>query len=300
MTSGTVSRSGLGTDTSFLSWGMLWLIIATVGAAAFFWEGIRDLLTVWQLPEYSHGPLIPILSGLLFLRQLKTMPPQPGPSKKLWLGVVVLLLAVTMGALGKLIDIDDIVAYGLIVWVGAVLLICFGWDQGKEFWPPVLHLVFMLPLPGALYYGLSTYLQGVSSELGVYFVQMMQIPVYLEGNIIDLGVYKLHVAEACSGLRYLFPILSFSYIFAVLYQGPMWHKALLLLDQGDNDAVLALYDEQVRSEKTDDYRDFSNASSLLMRLELEGVSVGDRWEELAALAETRTDDGCLIFADLHY
>ncbi|MEO1238650.1 MAG: VPLPA-CTERM-specific exosortase XrtD, partial [Pseudomonadota bacterium] len=46
---------------------------------------------------------------------------------------------------------------------------------------------------------------------------------------IDLGVMKLHVAEACSGLRYLFPILSFSYIFAVLYQGPMWHKAVLLI-----------------------------------------------------------------------
>ena len=53
--------------------------------------------------------------------------------------------------------------------------------------------------------------------------------VYLEGNIIDLGVYKLHVAEACSGLRYLFPILSFSYIFAVLYRGPIWHKAVLLV-----------------------------------------------------------------------
>jgi exosortase D (VPLPA-CTERM-specific) len=44
-----------------------------------------------------------------------------------------------------------------------------------------------------------------------------------------MGVYKLHVAEACSGLRYLFPILSFSYIFAVLYKGPMWHKAVLLI-----------------------------------------------------------------------
>ena len=55
------------------------------------------------------------------------------------------------------------------------------------------------------------------------------VPVYLEGNIIDLGVYKLHVAEACSGLRYLFPILSFSYIFAVLSKGPMWHKAVLLI-----------------------------------------------------------------------
>ncbi len=55
------------------------------------------------------------------------------------------------------------------------------------------------------------------------------MPVFLEGNIIDLGVYKLQVAEACSGLRYLFPILSFSYLFAILYRGPVWHKAVLLL-----------------------------------------------------------------------
>ena len=96
-------------------------------------------------------------------------------------------------------------------------------------WPPVLHLVYMLPLPDTFYYKLSTYLQFVSSELGVQFLHWLGVSVYLEGNIIDLGVYKLHVAEACSGLRYLFPILSFSYIFAVLYRGPMWHKAILLI-----------------------------------------------------------------------
>jgi exosortase D (VPLPA-CTERM-specific) len=58
---------------------------------------------------------------------------------------------------------------------------------------------------------------------------LLSVPVFLDGNIIDLGTMKLHVAEACSGLRYLFPILSFSYIFAVLYRGPMWHKAVLLI-----------------------------------------------------------------------
>ena len=57
----------------------------------------------------------------------------------------------------------------------------------------------------------------------------MGVPVYLDGNVIDLGVYKLMVAEACSGLRYLFPIMSFSYVFAVLYRGPLWHKLTLLL-----------------------------------------------------------------------
>jgi exosortase D (VPLPA-CTERM-specific) len=213
----------------YLHWGIFWLVAALVGAGLFFWPGIEELLDAWSLPEYSHGPLIPVLSGLLFLRQLKTVPVNTGSVTDRWPGVVLLIVAVTVGAAGRLIEIDDIVAYALILWVGAVLLISFGWSVGKHFWPPVVHLVFMLPLPGALYYGLSTYLQGISSELGVYFLQLLRVPVFLEGNIIDLGVYKLQVAEACSGLRYLFPIMSFSYVFAVLYQGPMWHKALLLL-----------------------------------------------------------------------
>ncbi|MAY85953.1 MAG: VPLPA-CTERM-specific exosortase XrtD [Pseudooceanicola sp.] len=210
-------------------WGLFWLVVATVSAGLFFIDGLDALLVAWQLPEYSHGPLIPILSLLLFLRQLKEVPIEPGPKRDRWPGVVLLVVAIAFGALGKLARIDDIVAYATILWVGAVLLISFGWKTGKHFWPPVLHLVYMLPLPGVLYYKLSTSLQFISSELGVYFLQVLSVPVFLEGNIIDLGVLKLQVAEACSGLRYLFPILSFSYIFAVLYKGPMWHKAVLLL-----------------------------------------------------------------------
>ncbi|WP_244437517.1 tetratricopeptide repeat protein [Roseivivax isoporae] len=79
-----------------------------------------------------------------------------------------------------------------------------------------------------------------------------------------------------------------------------WHKALLHLDRGEHEVVLALYDAKIRAEKTDDYRDISNATSLLVRLELEEVDVGDRWAELADLAEARLSDGCLVFADLHY
>ena len=79
-----------------------------------------------------------------------------------------------------------------------------------------------------------------------------------------------------------------------------WHKALMLIDLGRLDAALALYDAEVRAERTDDYRDIANATSLLSRLELEGVDVGDRWAELADIAERRTEDGCLVFADLHY
>lgn len=226
MMSATRTFSGF---SSLMHPGIFWLLVAILGAVVFFADGTVALLTAWSRPEYSHGPLIPLLSGLLFLRQLRDYPPDPGPKRQRWVGVMVILAAITLGAFGKLANISDIVTYAMIVWIGGLLLVSFGWETGRHFWPPVLHLVYMLPLPDTIYYKMTTSLQFISSELGVWFLRALSVPVFLDGNIIDLGVTKLHVAEACSGLRYLFPILSFSYIFAVLYRGPVWHKAVLLI-----------------------------------------------------------------------
>ena len=210
-------------------WGLIWLAIAFLGMGLFFSPGINALLKAWTLPEYSHGPLIPVLSGLLFLRQLKEYPIDTGPKTGRWTGIPFTIAALVMGGIGLPGEIYEMPAYATILWIWGILLISFGWPTGKHFWPPVLHLIYMLPLPGVLQIKLTTNLQLISSELGVFFLQLLNVPVFLEGNIIDLGVLRLHVAEACSGLRYLFPIMSFSYIFAVLYRGPMWHKAVLLL-----------------------------------------------------------------------
>ena len=209
--------------------GAITLFLLVASAGLFFHEGFEALFQAWQLPEYSHGPLIPVLSGLIFLRELRTLPPHVGPINDRWPGVALLVFALLLGFLGKIARIPDIVAYALILFVGATILISHGWRRGRMFWPSVLHLVFMLPLPGVLYWKVSTTLQFISSEFGVWLIRLAGIPVYLDGNIIDLGIYKLHVAEACSGLRYLYPIMSFSYVFAVLYRGPIWHKAVLLV-----------------------------------------------------------------------
>ena len=210
--------------------GLFWLTVLIVTALPVYWIGFRLLGQAWATPEYSHGPLVPLISLYLFLREMRQTPPAPpGTPADRWPGILLILFALAVGIAGNLVQIADIVTYGLILWVGGVMLVGFGWVQGKRHFLPVVHLVFMLPLPQFIYWKLSIFLQGISSELGVWFVALMGVPVFLEGNVIDLGVYKLQVAEACSGLRYLFPILSFSYLFAILYRGPMWHKAVLLL-----------------------------------------------------------------------
>ncbi|WP_372426909.1 tetratricopeptide repeat protein [Salinarimonas chemoclinalis] len=78
-----------------------------------------------------------------------------------------------------------------------------------------------------------------------------------------------------------------------------WHLALLHLERGAHDAVLALYDREVRPCPSEDFRDMANAVSLLWRLRQEGVAVGDRWEELRGVARARRRDATLVFAALH-
>jgi len=209
--------------------GFAWLVVLVAASLPMFWFGFQALAAAWVTPEYSHGPLIPLVSLYLFLRELRHSPPVTGDPGSRLPGMAVMLVGLAIALAGNLVDIPDIVCYALILWLYGLVLLCFGWPQGRRHWAPVLHLVFMLPLPQILYWKLSIFLQHVSSELGVWLVELVNIPVFLDGNIIDLGVYKLQVAEACSGLRYLFPILSFSYLFSILYQGPIWHKFVMLL-----------------------------------------------------------------------
>ncbi len=210
--------------------GLLWFTLMVLAGLPVFWLGFTALAEAWITPEYSHGPLIPLISLYLFLREMRRETPAeaalPVDRRP---GIVVVLLALTLGIFGNLVKIPDVVTYAFILWLAGVVLTTMGWARGRLHQLPVFHLVFMLPLPQFLYWKLTIFLQLISSELGVWFIRLADIPVFLEGNVIDLGIYKLQVAEACSGLRYLFPILSFSYLFAILYRGPLWHKLVLLL-----------------------------------------------------------------------
>jgi len=79
-----------------------------------------------------------------------------------------------------------------------------------------------------------------------------------------------------------------------------WHRALMHLDAGDADAVLASYDAELWDPDSNEYLDLCNDASLLMRLELHGVDVGERWQALAEKCESRKGEHILAFVDAHY
>ena len=79
-----------------------------------------------------------------------------------------------------------------------------------------------------------------------------------------------------------------------------WHLALFALEQGDDAATLALYDEHVWGVCKEYSQDQIGAVSLLARLELAGVDVGARWQDLAPWLAGRTHDQVQPFLDMHY
>jgi tetratricopeptide (TPR) repeat protein len=85
-----------------------------------------------------------------------------------------------------------------------------------------------------------------------------------------------------------------------LYTHNWWHVALFHLALGERAAALALYDRRVWGVRKAYCQDQANAVSLLARLDLLGVDVGDRWQELAAWLKPRTAEQVNGLLDLHY
>jgi exosortase D (VPLPA-CTERM-specific) len=86
----------------------------------------------------------------------------------------------------------------------------------------------MVPLPGVLYRSATFPLQLLSTTLSVEAIHLTGISAYREGNLIDLGSLTLQIAEACSGLRFLFPLLTMGFLFAYAGQKPLWIKLVLV------------------------------------------------------------------------
>ena len=203
----------------------VWVVIA--GAMAFaFYDALAFMVRQWtELEEYSHGFLIPVVS-LFFIWQKKERLQEVGV-KTAWSGLIIVALALALLMVGELSTLYVIVQYAFILLLVGLIITYAGWRFAAVIWAPLFLLIFMIPLPDFLYKGLSSQLQLISSELGVAVVRMAGISVHLQGNVIDLGSYQLEVAEACNGLRYLFPLTSFAFIAAYLFKDAFWKRALI-------------------------------------------------------------------------
>jgi exosortase D (VPLPA-CTERM-specific) len=193
-----------------------------------FWDGLSRMWGWWiDAPEYSHGLLIPPVAAFLIWQQKDRLERMPFTGS-LW-GLVLIVVGGALLVLGQLGTVYTVVQYAYVITLFGLILSFLGWPAFRLIAIPLMILLFMIPLPQFVLANLSTKLQLLSSQIGVFVIRMFDISVFLEGNVIDLGGYKLQVADACSGLRYLFPLMTLGFLMAYFYKGALWKRIALFL-----------------------------------------------------------------------
>ncbi len=205
-------------------WGAAFLLLCLV-----FRDSLAEMVNTWtHVEEYSHGFFIPCITVyLIWMRRSELSFAQNFSESVPGLAVIVLGLVVFI--LGGLATIKTMEQYAFLIVLVGVFICAVGLKGLRTSAIPLLFLIFMVPFPQFILNNLSSKLQLISSWLGVEFIRACDIMVYLEGNVIDLGNYKLQVVDACSGLRYLFPLASLAFLCAYLFKGPFWQKLLIFL-----------------------------------------------------------------------
>ncbi len=209
---------------------LLWLLLAVAlaGVGLIFYDALTHMVDWWSSrEEYSHGFLIPVVSAYLIWQRRWDLARERFTGS--WAGLALVLAGLAIGLFGELSSIYAVIQYGFLAVIWGLALAFLGWRGFRIIAVPMLMLFFMIPLPNFLYNNLSAHLQLLSSEIGVWFIRLFGISVYLEGNVIDLGTMKLQVVEACNGLRYLFPLMTLGFIVAYMFRAPLWQRALVFV-----------------------------------------------------------------------
>ncbi len=208
---------------SYLSAIVYSLLVFGIYSSSIQWLIFHD----WKRDDYSYGILIPFI--VLYLIWEKRQQISGIVSKPSWMGSLFLILSLSLFWLGELGGEFFITYFSLWLSIASLCLIYFGWDKLKVFLFPLLFSLSMFPLPAFLNNRITIYLKVVSSKLGVMMMQFYGMSAFREGNIIDLGFTQLQVVDACSGLRYLFPMIVLSILIAYYYRSYLWKRLIIVL-----------------------------------------------------------------------
>jgi exosortase len=175
--------------------------------------------------EYSHGVLVvPLAAWFAWQRRRQYQQAPLRPS--LW-GAVLLLASLLTFVVGSLAAELFLSRVSLIGVLAACVLALFGWRHLRVAAFPLAFLLLMVPLPAIVFNEISAPLQLVASRVGESTLRAMDVAVYRDGNVLQLGVVRLEVAQACSGIRSLMSLLTVAVVLGETLRASRAQRLLL-------------------------------------------------------------------------
>lgn len=183
----------------------------------------------WTTDEnYSHGFLVPLIA--LYFADHATRRGPLAVKGGGGIGIAMISAALLIRLLTIPLPIPFLGQIAFLVGLAGLFGLLFGAEALRRYWFAFTFLVFMVPLPVAVYSRLASPLQLLASQAASTMMTATGVPVLREGNHMTLpGGIQLFVAEACSGMRQLTGFLALTTAVAYLSRRPPWYRGLIIL-----------------------------------------------------------------------
>ena len=211
---------------------LIWLPII-VGLMVLYLPSVVDLFHgIWATDQQAHGPIVLSIACWLIYRKWPEMwlrsedkPSAPTVGWPLFvIGLILYIIGRSQGIL--------IFEMGSIIWLlAAILLLTRGSAALKAQWFPLFFMLFMIPLPSTVVDTLTMPMKMAVSYVAEQILFWADYPIARTGVILQIGQYKLLVADACAGLHTLFTLeaLGLLYLNLVRHDSLFRNVALAIL-----------------------------------------------------------------------
>lgn len=177
--------------------------------------------SLWATDDQGHGPIILAIVLYFFWQQRQVI--DDLPSRSALAGWPLLVGGLLGYILGRSQEILLLEVGSQIPVMAGVLLLMRGGRVLKVVWFPLLFIIFMMPLPGMVVDTLTLPMKISVSWITEHVLYGLGFPISRNGVILQIGQYKLLVADACAGLHTLFTLEALG----LLYLHIMRHESVL-------------------------------------------------------------------------
>lgn len=207
-----------------------WLLIGWTAAllGLCYYPVLGRLVRDWYIDEdMGHGFFVPAVSAYIIWQARERLLARQYRPNYVGLAVVaaggiLLVLATYAVELTLMRGAFLLSVWGAVLTLGGVALL-------RELLFPLLLLCFMVPLPAVIYNQITFPLQLLASQVAEHALVLLGIPVFREGNILDLPSQRLSVVEACSGIRSLMSLTYLSLVYGHFFETRLGVRALLVV-----------------------------------------------------------------------
>ena len=208
-----------------------WKLLALLLLVAWLYGSIlKHLFLEWvgphHNPNFAHGIFVPIFALFVLWQGRKHVAAiAPAPS---WAGlplVVLSMVVLVVGVLGADIFLPRV---SLLILLAGLVILFQGWAFFRAVLFPWTFLILMIPIPALLINRVTFPLQLVAAKCAAALLELVRVPVLLEGNLLTLARKRLDVAEACSGIRSLLSLVTLAIIYGYLLESRKWVRVVLV------------------------------------------------------------------------